>query len=111
MGNFVCAVVILALVVIFTGVNSAIVCNVCDDMLDLIDSGRTEEACALWLEKRSYIELFIRDAEIDVVNAEVKNMGDTTVIEDGEAETARVRLREAVEELKDSEHPTLRSVF
>lgn len=111
MGNFIFATVLLSIVIIFTGVNSFIICELCDEMIELIDAGYTEEACAIWKENRTYISIFVRDAEIDVVNTEVEAMEGVSSIEDGEAEAGRMRLREAVAEILDSEKVSLADVF
>ncbi len=111
MGNFICAVVILAFIVIFTGVNSIIVCDICDDMIDLIDAGKADEASRLWKEKQMYVSLFVRDAEIDVVSAEAEKNKEKTPFEDGEAEAAIMSLREAIMELKNSEYFNWQSIL
>lgn len=111
MGNFICAVVILSLVVIFTGVNSVIICDICDDMIGLIDSGYTEEAKAIWIEKRDYISVFVRDAEVDVVNSEAESLGVEIPVEDAEAAAATLKFREAVVELRNSESPFLLNIL
>lgn len=111
MGNYICAIIILIIIVIFTAVNSFTVCNICDEMLSLIDENKLEAACELWREKRFYISLFVRDAEIDVVTAEAEEMDQSKVTEDGEAEAAKLRLREAIMEIKRSESFTFESIF
>ena len=111
MGNFICAIIILSLIIVFTTVNSFIICNICDDAIALIDEGKTEEACKLWESRWSYIALFVRDAEMDVVNAEVKRFSFESTFEDGEAENGRLELREAIMEVRHSESASWRSIF
>ncbi len=111
MGNMIVACILIAFVVIFTCVNSYIVCNICDEMIKLIDSGKTEEAIAMWEEKKSYLSLIIRDSEIDVVSAEAELLGESISFEDGEAEQGRMRFREAISELINSEKPSFQNIF
>lgn len=111
MGNFVVAIVILSAVMIFTAVNSVIICNLCDEMIDLADKGEIERAKELWQEKKGYLGLFIRDAEIDVVTAELSRSEQSVAIEDGEAEAAIISLKDALEELKHSECPQILNIF
>lgn len=111
MGNFVFATVLLAIIIIFTAVNSVRICDICDDMLALIDAGNTEEAIALWSEERDYLAIFVRDAEIDVVSAEADALGESIALEDGEAEMGAMRLREAITELRNSEKPSFQDIF
>ncbi len=111
MGNFICALVLLAVIIIFTAVNCTMICNICDDMIALIDEGKIDEAVKLWEEKRTYIAIFVRDAEIDVVTAEAGALGESIALEDGEAEMGRLRLRDAVIELKNSEELNFEDVF
>ena len=111
MGNFVCASILLALVLIFTSVNSVVICNFCDEMILLIDEGRYEEAIDYWRSRKNYIQIFVRDAEIDVVSAEADALGESISIEDGEVEMGKLRLREAVTEIKNSEKINFGNVF
>lgn len=111
MGNFIFATVLLSLVLIFTAVNSVIICNLCDEMTALIDEGKTEEAIAYWKDKKNYIQTFVRDAEIDVVSAEADALGESISIEDGEVEMGKLRLREAISEVKNCEKMTFFNVF
>ncbi len=111
MGNFICSIVILILMVIFISVNSVIVCNICDDITQLIDSGEVEEAAKVWQEKMSYIAFFVRDAEIDVVTAEASKIQQSTPIEDAEAAPDSMSFREAVTEVKNSERFSWQGLF
>jgi len=111
MGNFIFATILLSAVLIFTAVNSVVICNFCDEMTALIDEGKTEEAIDYWKEKKNYIQIFIRDAEIDVVSAEADALGESISIEDGEVEMGKLRLREAITELKNCEKITFGNVF
>ncbi len=111
MGNFITSVIILLLVISFTAINSTIICSICDEMVDLIDSGRSEQAIALWNEKREYIAIFVRDAEIDVVSSEAEALGRSVSLEDGEAELGMMRFRESVLEIKNSEKVNFRNIF
>lgn len=111
MGNFISAAIILAIVVAFTGINSAFICNKCDEIIALNDAGNTEEAIALWNESKAYFAIFIRDAEIDVVSSEAESLGESVSLEDGEAELGRMRFSEAVKEIRDSEKIGLQNIF
>ena len=106
MGNFIFTTVILVLMVIFISINSVIVCNICDDITALIDAGFLEEAAQRWQEKKNYIALFVRDAEIDVVTAEAMKIQQATPIEDAEAAPDSMAFREAISEVKNSERFT-----
>lgn len=103
MGNFICATVILILMVIFISVNSVMVCNICDEITALIDENDLEAAAELWQEKKNYISLFVRDAEIDVVTAEAMKAEGSTPIEDAESAPNSLAFRDAVAEVKNSE--------
>ncbi len=111
MENFVISVILVSLMVIFTIFNCFYICSVCDEVIALIDENNTAEACRLWNEKRDYISIFVRDAEIDVVDSEAKALEEETPIEDGEAPASAIRFREAVMEIKDSEKPTFFNIF
>ena len=111
MDNFIIACIILVSIIIFTGVNSYMICDICDDIIALIDSGSDEEAKALWQEKRDYIAIFVRDAEIDVADSEVSSFGTGTAPEDGEAESGRMRFREAISEIRDCEKFNLQDIL
>lgn len=111
MGNVIFASILLSVVIIFTAVNSVIICNICDEIIELIDNGDAESAIALWNAKKDYIQIFVRDAEIDVVSAESEALGESISLEDGEAEMGKLRLRDAVIEIKNSESITLKNVF
>ena len=111
MGNFILASILLAFVIIFTAVNSFIVCGICDDITAYIDSGENEKAFELWNNKRKYISVFVRDAELDVVQAHVEKLTSETPLEDGEAESALLAFRDAVSEVYHSEYPTFYNVF
>ena len=111
MGNMILACILLAFVLIFTVVNSVVICNICDEIILLIDENKTEDALYLWNSKKNYIQYFVRDAEIDVISAEVENLGESVALEDGEAEMGKLRLREAVAEIINSESMTFSNVF
>ena len=74
MGNFVYALIILALIIIFTAVNSVIICNICDDITALIEENCVEVACGVWEDNRKYISLFVRDTEIDLVDTAIRQI-------------------------------------
>ncbi len=101
MRNFICAVLLLVFVFVFVGINSFIICRDVNEMIGLIDAGSVEEAICLWEEKRDYIAIFVRDAEIDAVDTVIVNNSDDIA----------QRLREAVEEVKNGEMLSLQSVF
>lgn len=111
MGNFIVAVTLISLLLIFTGVNSFIVCSVCDELILLIEEENIDEAKRLWDEKKNYLSFFIRDAEIDVVSAEFNGASAKTANEDGEAESSIIDLKDAVNELMHGEKPTLHNIF
>ena len=111
MGNFICAVVILSLVVIFTGVNSIIICDICDDMISLAEAENFDELSHIWGQSRGYLSLFIRDAEIDVVDAEIKKVESEVPFEDAEAATDIISLKDAILELRYSESISWLCIF
>lgn len=111
MENFIVAIVLLTVIIVFTAVNSFMICSICDEIIMLIDIGEIDKACELWNEKKSYLALFIRDAEIDVVESESSALSSEIPFEDGEAEAGKLRLREAVTELKNSEMPNFKNIF
>lgn len=111
MNNFIIAIVLIAVVVIFTAVNSVYICSVCDDIQALLSEGKTEEAVALWEQKKLYLSLFIRDAEIDVASTEADNLMRLYSNEDGEAEMAKMSFSDAVDEIRLSEKLTFESIF
>ena len=55
--------------------------------------------------------MFVRDAEMDVVQAHVEKLTSETALEDGEAESALLAFRDAVSELYHSEYPSFYNVF
>ncbi len=111
MGNFIFASILLAAVIIFTAVNSFIICGICDDVISYIDSGENELALALWSKRKGYISVFVRDAELDVVTAHAEKLTSDTALEDGEAESAILAFRDAVSEIYHSEYPSFFNVF
>lgn len=111
MENFVIAIILLIIIILFTALNSFFICRICDDIIAFIDIGDTENAYKLWKEKKSYLALFIRDAEIDVVDSEANALSEETPVEDGEAEAGKLRFRDAVKELRNSEFPNFDGIF
>ena len=111
MGNFIIAVVLITLLLIFTGVNSFIISSICDELLSLVDEERIDEAKQLWEERKNYLSFFVRDAEIDVVSAEFNGASEKIANEDGEAELSITDLKDAINELKHGEKPTLANIF
>lgn len=109
MNNFIVAIIILAVVIVFSVINSIYICSVCDDITALIDQNKLDEAKKLWEEKKDYISYFVRDAEMDVVSSEAEAIGSDTPIEDGEA--VGMRFREAIGEIKDTEEFSLTNIF
>ncbi len=111
MSNFVCAVILLSVALLFTGINSVIICNICDEMIELIDNGNAEKAKEIWYDRRDYLSFFIRDAEIDVVTAEAEAYSKEIAREDGEIEAAATSFRDAITELRHGELPSFLNVF
>lgn len=111
MGNTVLAFLLVLFVVIFTGVNSFFVCEICDRLIYLIQTEDYAELEAFWEEKRPYLSMFIRDAEIDSAEAEIKNLNIAIAFEDGEAETAKTSLIDAINELKNFEKLSAENLF
>lgn len=97
--------------VLFVIINSAIVCGICDDIIGFIDEGDIESAERLWKEKKNYIALFVRDAEIDVVTAEAEKLKKEISAEDAEAETDAFAFRDAIIEVKNSEQLDFQGLF
>ena len=50
MNNFIVAIIILAVVIVFSVINSIYICSVCDDITALIDQNKLDEAKKLWEE-------------------------------------------------------------
>lgn len=111
MGNFICSLILLSAIILFTVINSVIICNICDKMIELTENGNSEQAIILWQEHKYYISFFVRDAEIDVVTAEADALGESIELEDGEAEIGALRFKEAVAEIKNSEKMTWGNIF
>ncbi len=111
MENFLISVIIVLALAIFVIFNCFYICSICDDIILLLDSNCTEDACILWEEKKNYISIFVRDAEIDVVDSEAKALQEETPNEDGEAASSAMKFREAVLEVKNSETPTFFNIF
>lgn len=111
MGNFAVAVILISLLLIFTGVNSFFICSVCDELILLVDEEKIDEAKQLWDEKKDYLSFFVRDAEIDVVSAEFNGASEKIANEDGEAELSITGLKDAINELKHGEKPSLLNIF
>ncbi len=111
MENFVLAIVLLSIVVVFTGVNSVVICNICEEIISLAENGYYEDACRKWEESSGYIAIFVRDAEIDVVNAEAKELKSSIPFEDAEAEAGKMRFIDAVTEIIYSEKPSFQDIF
>ena len=65
MGNFILAVIMLSALIIFTGVNSFYICDVCDDIIELTDQSKFQEAVSLWEANSDYISFFVKDSDID----------------------------------------------
>jgi len=111
MENFVIAVFLVSLTVIFVIINCFYICSVCDDIISLIDENKNDEARELWNKNKSYISIFVRDAEIDVVESEAEALEEETPQEDGEAPASAMKFREAILEIKNSEKPTFLNIF
>ncbi len=97
MGNFICAASILTLTVLFVIVNTVIICNVCDEIINLLDQGQAEAAKELWEQKKGYISFFVKDKEIDAV--------------DFEAEKEDLAFRDAISEIKTGNVLVWQSIF
>lgn len=111
MRNLIVACILLASVVSFTAISSARVCSICDEMISLVDAGEIDKAGELWQKNCDYIAYFVRDAEIDVVTAELEGVYESFAVEDGEREAACVALRDAINEISHFERLSFRSVF
>ncbi len=96
MGNFIYAVIILVLIIVFTAVNSVIICNICDDIIGLIEEDSIDIARGIWENNRKYISIFVRDTEIDLVDTAIRQI--ETQIPD-----SKVLFKEAVNEVRRSE--------
>ncbi len=111
MENFIVAILLLVFIAIFAGVNSFIICDICDEMISLVENDKTEEAKKLWEDKRDYIAIFVRDAEVDVVDAEMDQASSSTANEDGEAESKKMSLVDSIKELMHGEKPNFEDIF
>ncbi len=111
MNNFIIAIISVLLIFAFITINSFVICDICDDLIDYVEKEQLESAKDLWEKKKFYLSLFIRDAEIDVVTAEFNGVLEKTSIEDGESELNTTSLIDALNELKHSEKPSFNNVF
>ncbi len=106
MGNFICSVILLLSIIIFVGVNTYNITDLCDEILALIESGNTKTAIELWESKEKYLSLFVRDAETDLVNSQILSYRLY-----GENDSTNEQLIYAVTELKESEKISFLNVF
>ncbi len=111
MSNYIIALILVACVACFTVFNSVFITDICDDIQELLNENKAKEAVDLWNAKRSYIAIFVRDAEIDVVDAEAKGLESETPLEDAEAENAILKFASAVNEIKQSEKLSFQTIF
>lgn len=106
MGNFICAVILLLTVIVFTAVNSYAVLDLCEDMLSYIENSNTSAAIDLWEKKEKYVSLFVRDAETDLINSAILTMSIN-----GESEETVSGLIFAINELKENEQLSFLNLF
>lgn len=111
MGNFITALILLLAIGIFTAVNSSIICSLCDEMLSLIESGDAKGAIAVWEENRGYFSLFVRDAEIDAVSTEMEKYRDSIENNEYVSTQTEASLRDAINEILDSEKANFGDIF
>lgn len=111
MENFIIAFLLIAIIAVFISINTYIICNVCEEMISLVESGDTASAKDLWDKKRGYIAVFVRDAEIDVVDAEMDKAEMPIANEDGEAENKNMALIDSIKELMNGEKPNFENIF
>lgn len=111
MENTILAFILIFIVLIFTGVNSFFICEICDKLIYLAEQEDINALENLWAEKRPYLSLFIRDAEIDSAEAEIKNLQTAIAFEDGETENAKISLTDAINELKNFEKLSFENLF
>ena len=111
MGNFITALRLLLAIGIFTAVNSSILCSLCDEMLALVERGDIDGAIAVWDENKGYFSLFVRDAEIDSVSAEIEKHRASTAKGDGNTAGVESGLRDAINEILDSEKVNFGDIF
>ncbi len=110
MENLIIAVVLSALIIIFTIFNSFYLCNTCDEIIRLIDNKQFPEARDLWEKKRNYISLFIRDGEIDLVDSEIQAL-EQSLCEGDDLSYMGTKFKEAVYEILHSEKPSFFNIF
>lgn len=111
MGNFITALILLLAIGVFTAVNSSILCALCDEMLSLIERGDINGAIAVWDDNKGYFSLFVRDAEIDAVSAEIEKIRSSFEKDDGSYAVREAGLRDAINEILDSEKANLSDIF
>lgn len=109
MRNFIIAVIILTVIIIFTVFNSIYICSICDDMIFLIDADNLQDAVTLWNENKDYISYFVHDSKIDTAIAESDTFGSDFRNKD-DAEI-KIRFREAICEIKDTEKSLPENIF
>ncbi len=110
MGNFKCAIVILALTILLVFVNSVIIHNICDNIISLAENGQTEEAKSLWEKRKDYISFFTRDVEVDLVEAAAQKMN-TEGVEKADAQMHIFAFCEGVSEIRDTNHLNWYNLF
>lgn len=111
MKSFMISMILLFSVILYVIINCFMICGICDNITELIDSGNTKEAVSLWKEKRGYISIFTRDTEIDRIDGFSIIFGENQTLNNEDTETKRLEFKSAVEELKNSERPNFGNIF
>ncbi len=107
MGNFILAVIMLSALIIFTGVNSFYICDVCDDIIELTDQSKFQEAVSLWEANSDYISFFVKDSDIDDVDLQAQRILNSQTPSNLDTES----FKAAIQEIKNSEKSNLKNIF
>lgn len=112
MKSFVGAIILLCIVTAFVVTNAVILDSVCEDIANLLDQNRTEEAYGLWKKKESYLSYFLNFRDIELIEEEAENMHSYFLLGNTEeTEASRVRLLVIFDELRDAEKPLFSNIF
>ncbi len=111
MENLVVAVIILAVLLVFTGVNSFIICNSCEEISSFVNENAFDEAVTRWESRKNYIALFVRDSEIDIVDEQMEELFEVEDGDERELESAKNELLTALTELKQGEAIGWQQIF
>lgn len=111
MKNFVIALILLILIIAFTIVNSVIITNIADKLIQMVN-GDINQLADYWQEKYYYISISTHSAvleEADIAISDMRAYLETESYEDYNA--AKKRFLNAVDEIKTGEMAVLYNIF